>query len=331
MSKRELITGGGGFVGYHLARHLVDNSYNVTILDNFTRSKADEELDKLLDEPNITFLKGDVTKPETFNSLDNEFDYIYHFAAINGTENFYKIPDKVLKIGVLGIINILDWFIKQDKGKLMFASSSETYAGTLKLIGNAFPIPTPEGVPLVIDDPSNVRWSYGAGKIVGEVAVHSYAKAYSIKNFVIIRYHNIYGSRMGFDHVLPQFIGRIVKKEDPFKILGGQETRTFCHVDDAVRATRLVMESEKTNGQTVHIGRTDGEIKIIDLAKQLFQAADVNPHPQIEILPAPAGSVLRRCPDTTKLQSLGFTPKVSLHEGLKQMYDWYKGKFSNER
>ncbi len=328
MSKRALITGGAGFIGYHLARHLADNSYNVTLLDNFARSEADEELDNLLKEYNVTFIKGDITKSETFNSIDKEFDYIYHFTAINGTENFYKIPDKVLKVGVFGIMNILDWFVKQNKGKLMFASSSEAYAGTLKLVGDTFPIPTPEEVPLVIDDPKNVRWSYGAGKIVGEVAVHSYAKAYNLKNFVIIRYHNIYGSRMGFDHVLPQFIGRIVKKENPFKIFGGQETRTFCHVDDAVRATRLVMESEKSNGQTVHIGRSDGEIKIIDLAKQLFEAINVSPHPQIDIQPAPAGSVLRRCPDTSKLQALGFIPKISLQEGLRQTYEWYKDKFN---
>ncbi len=327
MSKRVLITGGGGFVGYHLARHLVDNSYNVTILDNFTRSKADEELDKFLDEPNITFLKGDVTKQETFTNLDNEFDYIYHFAAINGTENFYKIPDKVLKVGVFGIINILDWFSKQNKGKLMFASSSETYAGALKLFKENFPIPTPEQIPLIIDDPSNVRWSYGVGKMVGEVAVHSYAKVHNLKNLVIIRYHNIYGTRMGFDHVIPQFIEKIIKKENPFKIFGGQETRTFCYIDDAVRATRLVMESEKTNGQTVHIGNSYGEIKIIDLAKELFKASNVNPHPQIEILPAPEGSVMRRCPDTTKLQSLGFIPQVSLDDGLKRTFDWYKEKF----
>lgn len=327
MSKRVLITGGGGFVGYHLARHLVDNSYNVTILDNFTRSKADKELDKLLDEYNITFITGDVTKPETFRALDNEFDYIYHFAAINGTENFYKIPDKVLKVGVFGIINILDWFLKQNKGKLMFASSSETYAGALKLFKENFPIPTPEQIPLIIDDPSNVRWSYGVGKIVGEVAVHSYAKVHNLKNFVIIRYHNIYGTRMGKDHVIPQFIERLIKKENPFKIFGGQETRTFCYIDDAVRATRLVMESEKTNGQTVHIGNSDGEIKIVDLAKELFKASNVNPHPQIELLPAPEGSVMRRCPDTSKLQSLGFIPQINFEEGLKRTFDWYKDKF----
>lgn len=326
MQKRVLITGGGGFIGYHLARHLVDNSYNVTILDNFARGKADEELDKLLDEYNISFITGDITKQETFNNLDNEFDYIYHLAAINGTDNFYKIPDKVLKVGILGTINILDFFIKQKKGKLLFSSSSEAYAGTLKLLKEKFPIPTPEDVPLLIEDPKNVRWSYGASKILSEVAFHSYAKVHNMKNFTIIRYHNIYGPRMGFEHVIPQFIERIFKKESPFKIFGGEETRTFCYIDDTIKATKLVMESEKSNGETIHIGRSDGEIKIVELAKQLFGIAKVNP--VIDIQKAPEGSVIRRCPDTSKLQSLGFIPKVSLNEGLKKTYDWYKNKFN---
>ncbi len=325
MPKRVLITGGGGFIGYHLAKHLVNNSYNVTILDNFARSKADDELDKLLEEYNITFLKGDITKPETFNNFDNEFDFIYHLAAINGTENFYKIPDKVIKVGVLGILNVLDWFIKQKKGKLLFASTCEAYAGSLKLLGDKFPIPTPEEVPLVIDNPKNVRWSYGASKMLGEVAIHSYSKVHNMKNFVIIRYHNIYGPRMGFEHVIPQFIGRIVKKENPFKLFGGQETRTFCYVDDGIKATKLVMESEKTNGETIHIGRSDGEIKIVEIAKKLFKIANVNPN--IEIMPAPEGSVMRRCPDVSKLTALGFKPEVGLEDGLKKIYDWYKEKF----
>lgn len=246
-------------------------------------------------------------------------------AAINGTGNFYRIPDKVLKVGILGTLNVLDWFVRQKKGKLLFSSSSETYASALKLLGERFPIPTPEGVPLVVDNPENVRWCYGASKILSEVAMHSYAKAHGMKNFVIIRYHNIYGPRMGFDHVIPQFIERIVKKENPFKIFGGQETRTFCYVDDETRATQLIMESEETNGQTIHIGRSDGEIKIIDVAKKLFDIADFRP--RIEVLPAPKGSVLRRCPRTEKLKRLGFRPEINLDEGLRRTYEWYKDKF----
>src|SRR3989344_2193775 len=166
-----LITGGAGFIGFHLAKHLSNQNYNLTLLDNFERGKEDEEFKELIKKDNVSFIKADITKPEAFDKLQ-DYDQIYHLAAINGTENFYNIPDKVLKVGILGTLNVLDWFVKQKKGKLLFTSSSETYAGTLKLIGDKFPIPTPENISLTIDDPTNVRWSYGVGKIAGEVAMH---------------------------------------------------------------------------------------------------------------------------------------------------------------
>src|SRR3989344_8290845 len=310
--KTALITGGGGFIGFHLAKSLVKQGYNVTILENFARGKIDEEFEDFIKQKNVTLIEGDITKPETFDDI-GEFDYVYHLAMINGTENFYNIPDKVLKVGILGTINVFDWFIKQDHGKLLFSSSSETYAGALKLLKGDFPIPTPEEIPLVVDDPSNVRWSYGASKILSEVALYSYAKAHKMNDFSIIRYHNIYGPRMGFDHVIPQFIERLIKKEDPFKIFGGNESRTFCYIDDGIRATQMVMESSETNGKITHIGRSDEEISILNLAKQLFEIAKVNPI--LDIKPAPKGSVMRRCPDITKLQQLGFKPQKSLKEG----------------
>ena len=130
---------------------------------------------------------------------------------------------------------------------------------------------------------------------------------------------------MGYEHVIPQFIKRLVKKENPFKIYGGEETRTFCYVDDGIKATQMVMEHPETNGKTIHIGREDEEIKIIDLAKNLFKIG--GEFPEIIVLPAPEGSVMRRCPDISKLKSLGFVPNISLQEGLKRTYDWYKDKF----
>ena len=320
-----LITGGAGFIGFHLASALAKQDYNVSIIENFERTPEDKEFDDFIKRSNVRFIKGDVTNPNTFKNLDRDFDQIYHLAAINGTENFYKIPDKVLKVGVLGTLNILDWFVKCKKGKFLFTSSSEVYSGGLSLLKGNFPIPTPEEVPLIVDDPKNVRWSYGAGKILGEVAMYAYAKSYNLKNFVITRYHNIYGPRMGFDHVIPQFISRIVKKENPFKIHGGDQTRTFCYIDDAIKATQLVMESEDTNGQVIHIGRSDDERKIIDLAKELFDVANVNP--SLNVLPIPEGSVMRRCPDTTKLKKLGFKAKVDLKQGLTECFKWYKDRF----
>ncbi len=322
---KALITGGAGFIGFWLSRRLALQGYDVTIVDNFARGREDDEFRELLAMPNVTFVHADITDPRSFEQLGTGYDHIYHLAAINGTGNFYSIPDKVLKVGILGTINILDWFIQQPKGKLLFSSSSETYAGAVRLLGDSFPIPTPETVPLVVEDPSNVRWSYGGSKILSEIAIHSYAKAHAMNRFTIVRYHNIYGPRMGFEHVVPQFIERIVKKENPFALYGGHETRTFLYVDDGAWATQLIMENESTNGQTFHIGRSDDEIKIMDVAKILFAIAHVNP--AFEVRSSPAGSVTRRCPDTTKLRALGFAPTVDLREGLKRCYDWYENRF----
>ncbi|MFH1663404.1 MAG: NAD-dependent epimerase/dehydratase family protein [archaeon] len=326
MQKKALVTGGAGFIGLHLARELA-KEYTVTIADNFERGKKDSEFQKAIENKNVSFLKIDLTNQNEFSELE-KYDFVYHLAAINGTENFYKIPDKVIKVGIIGTINMLDWFIESKKGKLLFSSSSETYAGTLKLMKENFPIPTPEEIPLSIDDPSNPRWSYGAGKIMSEVAIHSYNHLYKM-DYSIVRYHNVYGPRMGTEHVIPQFIERIEKKENPFKIFGGKETRTFCFIEDAVKATKLVMENNKTRTKTINIGRSDEEIKIIDLAKKLFAISGASP--KIKILPAPEGSVKRRCPDTTKLSALGFKPKVKLEDGVKKTFEWYKNFFQEKK
>ena len=111
---KALITGGGGFIGLHLAKSLSDQKYEVTILENFARGQRDKEFTDLLQRDNVSLVEGDITRPETFDRL-GEFDYVYHLAMINGTENFYNIPDKVLKVGILGTINVLDWFVKQKK------------------------------------------------------------------------------------------------------------------------------------------------------------------------------------------------------------------------
>jgi nucleoside-diphosphate-sugar epimerase len=323
---RALVTGGAGFIGYHLSRYLADEGLDVTVLDNFARAEEDAEFEALTRRDNITLAKLDITDPASFEELDGGYDYVYHLAAINGTGNFYRIPDRVLKVGVLGTIHLLDWFKDQGPGKLLFSSSSEAYAGALGLLGDDFPIPTPEDVPLVVDDPSNVRWSYGASKIIGEVALHAWAQAHDMNRFSIIRYHNIYGPRMGFEHVIPQFIERIVKQEDPFRIYGGDATRTFCYVRDAVIATRVVMEAESTDGQVVHVGRSNDEIEITALARKLFQVAGVNPTIAQELVPE--GSVRRRCPNTDRLRSLDFEAATSLDEGLRACYEWYAERFS---
>ncbi|AZO94018.1 NAD-dependent epimerase/dehydratase family protein [Halocella sp. SP3-1] len=324
--KKVLITGGAGFIGFHLAQYLSEFSLDVTLIDNFFRGENDKELLELNKKENVRFVKADLTNPEELALLNGYFDYIYHLAAINGTRNFYEKPFEVLRVNILTLINILNWINPNNCGKFLFTSSSETYAGTV----NSFSeykefIPTKENIPLTINDVFNERNSYGGSKIAGELLTVNYCRTRQIP-FSIIRYHNIYGPRMGFEHVIPEFSKRIYKRENPFKIFGGEDTRAFCYITDAVKATKLVMENNKCDSEIINIGNNREEIRIIDLAKKFLKLTRHNV--AIDVEEAPKGSVSRRCPNIDKLEKLTtYKPEIDLDKGLQLTYDWYNSVF----
>jgi UDP-glucose 4-epimerase/UDP-glucuronate decarboxylase len=321
--KKVLITGGAGFIGYHLAKLLTLSDYEIVIADNFFRSEYDTDLKTLLENPKVRLIKADLTDPASWDAIGNNFDYVYHLASINGTELFYKIPHEVLRIGVLSTINVLEWFrAKNNKqgAKILFTSSNEAYSGALEAFGK-LPLPTPENVPLVIADTYNPRWSYGGQKLIGELFFIHYSKAYNFR-MSIVRPHNFYGPREGYHHAIPEIIERIKAKTDPFPIFGSDETRSFCYIDDAVEAIRRVMESEKTDGGTYHIGSNE-ETLIADLVERIFTLMNWRPT-ALDKKSSPAGSVKRRLADVSKIKrDTGWESKVSLEQGLKEMIAWY--------
>ncbi|MBI5728787.1 MAG: GDP-mannose 4,6-dehydratase [Candidatus Magasanikbacteria bacterium] len=324
--KKILITGGAGFIGYHLAHHLLaDDGNELVLVDNLQRGKRDTDLLELLKNDRVSLIEADLTDHKFYQSLPDDFDRVYHLAAVNGTKWFYKMPQEVLRINVLSLIYILEWIRGlSKKPKLCFTSSNEAYAGALEAF-NQLPLPTPENVPLVISDTFNPRWTYAGTKLIGEQFVIFYAAAYQFPA-VIVRPHNFYGPRAGYDHVLPEWSQRIARQEEPFVIYGADETRTFCYITDAVEAMQLLMDSDSTNGypvETVHIGNTD-EITMSDLAKKMFAAAGWTPQ-KLEYKPSPPGSVKRRLADISKIKRLvGWVPSTSLTDGLKKTFEWYQ-------
>jgi nucleoside-diphosphate-sugar epimerase len=323
VSARSLVTGGAGFIGFGLARHLADRGHTVEIVDDLSRGKADEEFNALIARPNVKFHRFDMTERAGFSALEGRFDFVYHIAAINGTRFFYEIPDRVLRVNILSTLNLLDWLVDHPCGKALFSSSSEGYSGAVTRFG--YPIPTDEAVPLVVADVRNPRISYGGSKIAGELLFFNYARVHGFP-VTVIRYHNVYGPRMGYDHVVPEFAVRCFRRIDPFPIYGGDETRAFDYIDDAVRATVAAMECREADGELVHIGNDREEIAMRELALKMIAATGY--HANLEVHPAPPGCVKRRCPDTSKLHRLtGFTNTIALDEGLAKTLAWYRRDF----
>jgi UDP-glucuronate decarboxylase len=316
---KALVTGGAGFIGFHLSKYLLERDYEVTICDNLSRGRMDKDLEDLVVKKHLSFVKADLTDQSHLPRLENDYDLVYHLAAINGTSNFYKIPYEVLRVNVLSLLNVLEWIKDADCNRLVWLSSSETYGGLAGVLD--FPVPTAENVAVGISDVFNARFSYAASKIAGELLCINYARAHELK-VSIVRPHNIYGPRMGYDHVVPQFIMRIMEKENPFKIRGSENTRSFCYVDDCVEAIRLIAESAVTDVQIFNVGNDKQEITMANLASKMFDLFGF--HPKVEVYPAPDGSVARRCPDIGKIRHLlSYEPRVDLEDGLQKTYLWY--------
>ncbi len=315
-----LITGGAGFIGFHLAQYHAERGDTVHLMDNLfkTEGRRDAEFDRLQQRPTVRAHYLDLTKPIARLEIPGTIDIVYHLAAINGTRLFYEIPYEVARTNLLATINLLDWLQDKTVGRLVYTSTSEVYAGAET--AGLLPIPTPETVPVVFEQPTAVRFSYGTSKFMGEFLCSQFGRTRKVPA-TVIRYHNIYGGRMGRNHVIPEFILRAHRRENPFAIYGGDETRAFCHVSDAVAALHQVAITPACDQQIVHIG-TMAEITIQKLAETILEM--MGHRLTIEERGRRGGSVSRRCPDTTKLRQLtGFEPKVTLTEGLRKTIEWY--------
>jgi len=319
-----LITGAGGFIGCHTALALSAAGHDLVCADDFSRGVADDLTDRLRGRPDVTFVEVDLLNEDSWSELGTGFDVVIHLAAINGTRHFYERPYEVLSTNVRLVQNMLEWHRGANPAaRIVFTSSSETYAGV-----DGLPVPTPEGVPIGVDDVRNPRYSYAISKIAGEALVLGYAQATSAP-YVIIRPHNVYGPRMGDDHVMPEFAIRLMDKEDPFVISGGENTRAFCYVDDFVAGLSSAAVSGGADGEIINLGDDDEEITIVDLARRMIKIAGVNP--RIEVRDAPVGSVMRRCPDITLARRLlGFQPTVGLDQGLARTFEWYSSRHALE-
>lgn len=319
MSKKILITGGVGFIGLNLASRLLNEGHIVHLVDNMSRAVSDIEFEEIIKNKNIEFSNINMLSKQELNILDNDFDFIFHLAAIIGVRHVLDRPYSVLYDNLLMLGNIIDFSYKQKKlTRLFFASTSEIYAGTLKHFN--LTIPTPEDTPLGLTDLSHPRTSYMLSKIYGEALCQQ-----SKLPFTIFRPHNIYGPRMGMSHVIPEQLYKSFKAKDGdfIEVFSPSHTRCFCYIDDAIEMLYRMMDSPECTGKALNLGTQNPEVTMEDIAKICFSTAGKNL--KINFKPSSPGSPERRAPDMTYTKSLiNFESKVSLEIGISNTFKWYK-------
>ena len=306
---RILVTGANGFIGRNLVAKLSENSSFQIISVDLHHS------DFLSPLNNIEFIDCDLTNPDSVKNLPS-VDYVFHLAAINGTQRFYSEPWFVFFNSIVPTINLVNHYKdKHELKRFIYTSSSEVYAD--RISSDNSEKKTGENVYVGFNNVLNPRWSYGGAKLAGEIAVNSASIENGLK-FTILRYHNVYGPNMGVNHVIPDFMNR--GNLGVYKLYGGNNVRSFIHIEDAVRATTLAGFAEESLGRIVHIGN-ESPVTMIELAEIIMKVN--NWVGNVEIEKAPEGSTNFRCPDTSFLRNvLGFSSEYDLTQGIRNYLEY---------
>jgi UDP-glucuronate decarboxylase len=306
---RILVTGGAGFIGSHLCERLISEGNEVLCLDNFFTGRR-ENIFHLLDNQRFELLRHDVTEPILL-----EVDQIYNLACPASPVHYQYNPVKTVKTNVMGAINMLG-LAKRVRARILQASTSEVYGDPLihpqteDYWGNVNPI--------------GLRSCYDEGKRIAETLMTDYHRQNKV-DIRIARIFNTYGPRMLEDdgRVVSNFIVQALRGQ-PLTLYGeGQQTRSFCYVEDLIEGLIRLMNVDDLH-EPVNLGNP-GEFTIMQLAEEVIKACDSKSG--FTYLPLPADDPRQRKPDISRAQSaLGWNPTIPLREGLKRTVEDFKAR-----
>jgi len=307
MGKRVLVTGGAGFIGSHLCRYLLSQGHEVLCLDNlFTGRKSN--IDELVDRHDFELIRHDITEPILL-----EVDRIYNLACPASPVHYQYNPVKTVKTNVMGVINMLG-LAKRVKARILQASTSEVY-------GDPNVHPQTESYWGHVN-PIGLRSCYDEGKRVAETLMMDYHRQNRV-DIRIARIFNTYGPNMLVDdgRVVSNFIVQALRGEDLTIYGDGQQTRSFCYVDDLVAALYRLMECDRFTGP-VNLGNPC-EFTMLELAGLVLELT--GSQAKISHLPLPEDDPVQRRPDISKAKSLiDWTPQVQLREGLQLVINYFR-------
>jgi nucleoside-diphosphate-sugar epimerase len=294
-----LITGGAGFIGSSLAdRLLQDGNYSVVCVDNLLTGSGVN----VPQHPACRFVKCDVNNFDELSQVmrSNKFDYVFHYAAVVGVKRTIDNPVMVLE-DIQGIKGVLDLCRETRVKRVFYSSSSEVYGEPVELPQHE------ETTPL------NSRLPYAVVKNVGESFCKAYQKAFGL-DFTIFRFFNTYGPRQSADFVVSKFLEAAINNE-PLTIYGkGDQTRTFCYIDDNTDCTLEILTRNSHINDVINIG-SEVSISVLHLAETIIMQTGSKSRIQF-LPPLKEGDMTRRQPDASKMNSILSRPPVSLKAGL---------------
>ncbi|MFC7322733.1 UDP-glucuronic acid decarboxylase family protein [Halobacillus campisalis] len=312
--KKVLVTGGAGFIGSHLCRELLAEGNKVTCLDNLLTGSI-ENINALLDHPNFKFIFHDVTIP-----IEVEVDEIYNLACPASPVHYQYDPVRTIRTSVLGAMNVLE-LAKKTNAKVLQASTSEVYGDPAvhpqveEYWGNVNPI--------------GVRSCYDEGKRCAETLFFDYFRQYGV-DIKVIRIFNTYGPNMHPEdgRVISNFIVQALKGEGISIYGNGDQTRSFCFVDDLVNGMMKMMNTDNLQGP-INLGNPQ-EFTILELADKVIQITESSS--QLQFNPLPLDDPKQRKPNINEAKTkLGWTPNVFLEEGLKETIKYFEDKLSKDK
>ncbi|WP_124980927.1 NAD-dependent epimerase/dehydratase family protein [Nonlabens xiamenensis] len=306
MKKNILITGVAGNVGSALANYLLQQGYKVTGLDNLSTG----DVNKLPKHSDFSFVKLDVNDLQALSQvmLSKSYDFVFHYAAVVGVQRTLDNPINVLN-DIQGIKNILELSKNTGVKKVAFSSSSEVY-------GEPVSLPQIEDVT-----PLNSKLPYAVVKNVGEAYFRSYFQEYGL-SYVIFRFFNTYGPHQSEDFVIPKLLAQAVNHQDITIYGDGQQTRTFCYIDDNIEASCRIFFDDQYANDVYNIG-SDTIYTVKELAETILSITNSNS--KIVHLPAlKEGDMTRRQPDISKMKAVLDRSLVPLNEGIEKLLAHYK-------
>ncbi len=312
--RRVLITGAAGFLGSHLSERFLSEGFHVIGMDNLITGDL-KNIEHLFGQESFEFYHHDITK---FVHVPGEIDYILHFASPASPIDYLKIPIQTLKVGSLGTHNLLG-LAKEKNARILIASTSEVYGDPLvhpqteEYYGNVNTI-GPRGV-------------YDEAKRFQESITMAYHRFHGLETR-IARIFNTYGPRMRLNdgRVIPAFMGQALRGEDITVFGDGQQTRSFCYVDDQVDGLFKLLMSDYS--YPVNIGNPD-EITILEFAEEIVKLTNANQ--KIVFKPLPKDDPMQRQPDISLAKKiLNWEPKVSRSEGMQKTFAYFKGLSKDE-